>query len=162
MIDKLNSFNEKNLLSMHKVLMIGLDQRNGKYRLRAEGVFDGDRCVFMAPPSSQVPSLISDLFEWIYRAKNEMTPFIYSNIFHYEFVSIHPFNDGNGRSARLWNKLLLSQLDEIFLFLPIEEEIKLRQQEYYKAISTSHIEGESTPFLNFMLEIILNSLKKNL
>lgn len=61
MVDKLNSFNEKNLLSMHKVLMNGIDQRNGKYRLRAEGVFDGDGCVFMAPLSSQVPSLMSDL-----------------------------------------------------------------------------------------------------
>ncbi len=114
MINNINPFNEKNLIEIHKVLMNGLDQRNGKYRLRSEGVFDGDRCVFMAPPSSQVPSLMNDLFKRINKAKNELSPLIYSNISHYEFVFIHPFNDGNGRSARLWSKLLLSQIDNFF------------------------------------------------
>ena len=162
MAEKLDPFLENNLLKIHKVLMDNLTDRNGKYRLSFEGVFAGEKCIFMAPPADQVPKLMKDLFSWLNSVKNRLSPLIYACVFHYEFVFIHPFTDGNGRIARLRNTLLLANYSPIFLYLPIENQIKLHQVEYYKAINSTNIKGESTVFLNFMLKMILNTLETTL
>lgn len=142
--------------------MEDLTERNGKYRISFEGVFAGEKCIFMTPPADQVPRLMKDLFGWLNSVKNRLSPLIYACVFHYEFVFIHPFTDGNGRTARLWNTLLLANYSPSFLYLPIENQIKLHQVEYYKAINSSNIKGESTTFLNFMLKMILNTLETTL
>ena len=61
-------------------------------------------------------------------------PLILSSIFHYEFVFIHPFSDGNGRTARLWQNVILSNWEALFEYVPIESEIKKYQADYYKVI----------------------------
>ena len=77
-------------------------------------MFDGDRCIFMAPPAHLVPQLMDDLFGWMAREKDSVHPLILSSVFHYEFVFIHPFADGNGRMARLWQTALLTQWKQVF------------------------------------------------
>lgn len=72
-----------------------LVNESGKFRNGEEGVFDGDKCIFMAPPAHFVPSLTDDLFKWMNSEKNNVHPLILSSVFHYEFVFIHPFSDGN-------------------------------------------------------------------
>ncbi len=56
--------------------------------------------------------------------KDEINPLIMSSVFHYEFVFIHPFSDGNGRMARLWQNVILSKWREIFKYVTIENQIK--------------------------------------
>ena len=77
-----------------------------------------------------------------------------SSIFHYEFVFIHPFRDGNGRTARLWQNVILSNWEPLFEYVPIESEIKKYQDDYYKAINNCNNQGESTEFIEFMLKMI--------
>ena len=52
--------------------------------------------IFMAPPARLVPQLIDELFAWMNRVQGEVHPLILASVFHYEFVFIHPFSDGNG------------------------------------------------------------------
>lgn len=85
---------------------------NGKYRNGGVGVFDGTKCIHMAPPASRVPILMQDLLSWVKNTKTH--PLIHSYVFHYEFEFIHPFADGNGRMGRLWQTLLLMQWKSIF------------------------------------------------
>ena len=68
-------------------------------------------------------------------------PLILSSVFHYEFVFIHPFSDGNGRMARLWHTAILTQWKPIFEFIPIESQIEKFQDDYYEAIARCHVEG---------------------
>ena len=54
------------------------------------------------------------------KAQGIVHPLILSSVFHYEFVFIHPFSDGNGRMARLWHTAILSKWKPIFEYIPIE------------------------------------------
>ena len=86
--------------------------------------------------------------------KNDVHPLILSSVFHYEFVFIHPFSDGNGRMARLWHTVILAKWKTVFEYIPIESQIEKFQDDYYEAIAKSHVAGESTIFIEFMLSQI--------
>ncbi len=108
----------------------------------------------MAPPAGLVPGRgIRNLFDW--RKSSHIHPLIRSVIFHYEFEFIHPFADGNGHMGRMWHSLLLGAWNEIFYWLPMEELIRSRQQEYYDALGESDREADSAPFVELMLGITL-------
>ena len=81
-----------------------------------------------------------------------------SSLFHYEFVFIHPFADGNGRMARLWQTMILADWKEVFAYVPIESLIKDYQDDYYKAINECNNKGDSTIFVEFMLKMIDETL----
>ena len=131
-----------------------LVDESGEFRKSEEGVFSGDKCIFMAPPARMVPELMTNLFDWLSRSKEEVHPLIMSAVFHYEFVSIHPFSDGNGRMARLWHSAFLTKWNPVFEYIPIESQIEKFQDEYYDAIAKCHTEGSSNTFILFILEQI--------
>ncbi|MCQ4700976.1 Fic family protein [[Ruminococcus] gnavus] len=108
----------------------------------------------MEPPARFVPQLMDDLFKWMKEAKDIVHPLILSSVFHYEFVFIHPFSDGNGRMARLWHTAILSKWKPIFEYIPIESQIEKFQDEYYDVIAKCHVDGASTVFIEFMLSQI--------
>lgn len=129
----------------------------GKYRKHGEGVSKGTKIIFVAPPEDLVPSLMNDLFSWL-KKDNDTHILIKSCIFHYEFIFIHPFSDGNGRVARLWQNILLMKWSPIFEYVPIESQIQKYQDEYYEAISNCNKNGNSNDFIEFMLLVINKSL----
>ena len=153
MLDKLNHTSQKDLLKTHGVMTYLVDDESGRYRNHPKGVFDGERVIFIAPPSDMINSLMNDLFDWL---ENDLeTPIlIKSCIFHYEFVFIHPFGDGNGRMARLWQNLILSKWKPVFEYMPIESLIQKYQSEYYDAIAKCNNNGNSNVFIEFMLQMI--------
>ena len=131
-----------------------IQEDNGKFRNHREAVYNGDKMIFLEPPYNRVPELMDNLFEWMNNSKNTVHPLILSSVFHYEFVFIHPFSDGNGRMARLWQTAILSKWNVMFEYMPIENIIKRHQQEYYKTINECDKLGNSTIFIEFMLKII--------
>jgi len=74
-------------------------------------------------------------------------------------VSI-PFNDGNGRIGRLWQSVMLYSLNPLFSSIPIESIVRDHQEEYYKALEEATEAAENTPFIEFMLEMILVAIAK--
>ena len=82
--------------------------------------------------------LIDNLFNWMNEVKDNINPLVLSSIFHYEFVFIHPFSDGNGRTARLWQTVILEHWKELFKYILIESIIKKHQKEYYKVVQESN------------------------
>ena len=144
----------KDLKKLHAVMTQYLVEESGDFRRGEEGVFQGEQCIFMAPPARFVPQLMNDLFAWMKEAQNSVHPLILSSVFHYEFVFIHPFSDGNGRVARLWHTAILSKWKPLFEYIPIESQIEKFQDEYYHAIAQCHVAGESTLFVEFMLSQI--------
>ncbi len=151
---EIQPFSIKSLKLFHGIMTKYVVEESGDFRRGEEGVFNGDECIFMAPPAQFVPQLMGDLFAWMKEEKNNVHPLIMSSVFHYEFVFIHPFADGNGRMARLWHTAMLAKWKPVFEYIPIESQIEKFQNEYYKAIVRCHVEGESTLFIEFMLSQI--------
>lgn len=157
-IEKLNPYKVDDLKKIHGILTFLIEKDAGKFRNHGEAVYDGDIQIFMAPPHTMVPELMDNLFEWMNKAKNEVNPLILSSIFHYEFVFIHPFSDGNGRTARIWQTAILANWEKAFAYLPIESMIKKNQEEYYKVIDNCNKAGNSTEFIEFMLKMINDTI----
>lgn len=157
---QLNPFSEKDLRKAHGIMMEALTDDAGRYRSGGVGVFGEKGLVHMAPPSQRVPELMGDLFAWLKKSKDHLL--IRSCVFHYEFEFIHPFSDGNGRTGRLWQSLILGRLNPLFEHLPVENMVYANQQEYYNAIAASTAEGQSGPFIDFMLNEILKTLQKSI
>lgn len=153
-LSEINPYSIRSLKKFHGIMTKYVVEESGDFRRGEEGVFNGDQCIFMAPPARFVPQLMDDLFGWMKKSKGRVHPLILSSIFHYEFVFIHPFADGNGRMARLWHTAILSEWKPIFEYIPIESQIEKFQDEYYEAIARCHVEGTSTIFIEFMLSQI--------
>ena len=123
-IKEIDPYDIEELKKSHGIMTKYVVDISGEFRNSDEGVFDDrGRCIFIAPPPYLVPSLMDDLFNWIQDEKDNTHPLILSCIFHYEFVFIHPFCDGNGRIARLWHTTLLSKWKPIFEYIPLESQI---------------------------------------
>ncbi|WP_459209141.1 Fic family protein [Aquimarina rhabdastrellae] len=158
--EQLRTFNPNKLTDLekaHSILMQGLIEDAGKLRIKNVGIVKGSKVEHLAPTGSLVKGLMNDLFSYL--KTDEDILLIKSCVFHYEFEFIHPFLDGNGRMGRLWQTLILMQQYPVFEFLPVERLIKENQEEYYRVLSVSDKSGHSTPFIEFMLDIILQSLE---
>lgn len=154
----LNPFDIKDLLKAHSVMMEALIDNPGNFRKSGVGVFGDTGLVHLAPPAERVPYLMSDLFEWLKKSDDHLL--VRSSVFHYELEFIHPFIDGNGRMGRLWQSLILGRLHPLFEHLPVENMVYANQQRYYDAITASSVQGQSGPFIEFMLGEILTTLNR--
>lgn len=154
MIGSFDPYSLEDLKKVHGIMTREIIPNAGMFRNHEEGVFQGDICIFIAPPPRLVPDHMKNLFAWMNRSRKAIHPLILSSVFHYEFVFIHPFSDGNGRMARLWQTALLSDWNPIFQYLPLESRIHEFQEDYYDAISACHKEGNSDAFILFMLDKI--------
>ena len=159
-LSEINPFDINELKNFHAIMTRYLVAESGEFRKGEEGVFSGDKCIFMAPPARMVSELMENLFNWLSCCKDKVHPLIMAGVFHYEFVFIHPFSDGNGRMARLWHSAFLAKWNPIFEYIPIESQIEKFQDEYYNAIAKCHTEGSSNTFILFMLEQIDKILDK--
>lgn len=156
MMLKLNPFSVDDLLNAHRLMMQSLIRESGKFRTGAVGIYEGERVIHVAPPAKFVSGQIKDLIDWY--QKSDLHPLVKSAVFHYEFEFIHPFSDGNGRMGRLWHTALLGQWRELFYWLPIEDLIRTRQKEYYDALGEADKSGDSSGFVQMMLQVIRDTL----
>lgn len=156
-LPRLNPNKLKDLEKAHGILMKGLIDTAGKLRTKNVGIVKNSKVEHIAPSGNMVKGLMKDLLTYL--RKDEDVILIKSCVFHYEFEFIHPFLDGNGRMGRLWQTRILMQQYPVFEYLPIESLIKENQTEYYKALGQSDKLGSSTPFIEFMLSIILQTLE---
>ena len=157
MINEFDEYSEADLLKAHGILTYLTVDESGKYRNHGEGVFSGEQVIFVAPSQDLVPGLMNNLFNWL-KNDNETPMLLKSCLFHYEFVFIHPFSDGNGRTVRLWQSVLLTKWNPIFEYIPIETRIQKYQSEYYDKIAECHKNGNSDRFVEFMLRLIDETL----
>ena len=160
LLEELEATSISSFLIAHKLLMKGLISSAGRFRTGGVGIIKGSQLTHLAPPAKMVRSLLNNLFTYLKKDKDPLL--IKSCVFHYEMEFIHPFSDGNGRMGRLWQTVILKKYNPLFSFLPVETVIKKRQSDYYSALSKADKAGNSTPFIEFMLEALDEALKEQL
>lgn len=154
-IGEVQPYSIDDLKMINGIMTYSLIDESGEFRHGNEGVFDENgNCIHVCPPPEQVNILMEQLFKWMKDNKDVIHPLIMSSVFHYEFVFIHPFKDGNGRTVRLWQNVILSNWEKIFEYVPLESVIMKYQDEYYNVIRECNINGDSTKFVEFMLRMI--------
>ena len=131
--------------------------RDGQNVIREAG---SRRIVYVAPESGDVPPLMKELTQWIHRSRADRPIPILAAVVHYQFASIHPYYDGNGRTARLLTNTVLHQngygLNGIY---NLEEYYARNLQDYYAALDTgsSHnyymgrAEADITGWVNYFI-----------
>ncbi len=148
----------KHLLAAHGMFMSALMDHPGVFRSGDAGIFRGEQVVHMAPPADRLPHLVGQLLDWLKRTREH--PLVASCLFHYELEFIHPFADGNGRMGRLWQTLILRNWKPLLAFLPVETVIRDRQEEYYRVLAEADARADITPFVEFMLKVLLDALSE--
>jgi Fic family protein len=152
-ISKKEFLNDWILKNIHLLILRGIDDRNaGKYR-EMEVRISGSKHI--PPEFFRLPELMEKYFEHYDLNLKKYHPVVLAADMHQKLVEIHPFVDGNGRTARLVMNLIL--LQNGFTIANISGELKNRL-EYYKTLELCSIDNDFTPFRIF----IANEVKKSL
>ena len=165
--------NESAIRQLHKFCVQnieGMENESGKYRTVQNYIVSGrDRIpVYTPPPPQDVPPLMKDLVDWIQKAeKEEISPFLISAIAHYEFESIHPFVDGNGRTGRALSTLVLYKLGyDTKSFFSLEEYFDTHPEEYYSHLNkvrkayTENPAPELTEWVEFFVSAVESEMTR--
>ncbi|MCL1950900.1 MAG: Fic family protein [Turicibacter sp.] len=153
----LNPYKQKDFLKAHGLMTQEVVNESGRYRQKDVGIFDSNgNVVHLGARPQFLEVLMDELFEW--GATDDTPEIIKSCVFHYEIETIHPFADGNGRMGRLWQTVILANWNPIFAWIPIETIIYEHQAAYYNVLAQADKLNDSTVFIEFMLNVILETL----
>ena len=153
----------KDILHLHSLVMKDLlpPEKTGQIRPGSIYIVDivknQDVLKYTGPSQKQVLKLIDKLLNWLSSNHDSLHPVILSGILHYEFVSIHPFSDGNGRVTRLLVKLLLDSLSYEFRgCLVLDSYYWQNTPLYYKALNQAskyslQTKSDLTPWLSYFI-----------
>lgn len=150
-------FSLSDFLRAHADLAGANQPDGGSFRTGNGCVFNGKMCIHLAPPASEVPYMMQELFQWLQKSEDHLL--IRACIFHYALDYIRPFKDGNGRMGLLWQSLLQKKLSPVLSNLSREHWDEDQQRRYYFAFVKAIKAGEAGPFVEFLLQGILDLLK---
>lgn len=161
------------LLQLHKELYKFVPVEGGKWKNVdneiSETFPDGTRRTRFIPVSAfETPAAVQALCDSLKerRQQEDVDPLILTSYFVLDFLSIHPFNDGNGRMARLLTLLMLYQSGfEVGRYISLEKIIEERKEDYYESLRLSSIhwhDNRQNPFhwINYLLSVILAAYKE--
>jgi Fic family protein len=135
---------------IHQLVLARIDDENaGQYRRTQVRIAGGQ---YVPPESWEVPQRMHDWESWLHQAEQEFHPVVLAAQAHHRLVAIHPFIDGNGRTARLVMNLVLFRHG-----YPPTVTLKADQQQYYQALMQADA-GRSGTLENFVGRAVERSL----
>lgn len=151
---KKKEITENQIRGLHRVFFYRIDARQaGKYR-RQKVLISGT--VFIPPAPELIPGLMADFVGRMPELRSTLHPVEFAAVLHKEFVTIHPFIDGNGRVARLLMNLALIQSGYPIAIIP-----PILREKYLETLDKTH-RGEDGPFVDFIAGVCCESAKEYL
>lgn len=161
------------ILEMHKRLFAYTDSTwGGQFKDSDNKIIteysDGKRELRFSPPSAIItPQLVRELCDAYNQAMQigEISPLVLSGAFIFDFVSIHPFQDGNGRMSRLLMLLTMYKAGfDVGKYISIEKSIENTKTYYYRALKESSFNwmnnsNDYLPFLDYFLGVVLKDYR---
>ncbi len=146
LVRKREPLSEWQIKSIHQLILKNIDDKNaGVYRKTNVIIAGADH---LPPDALQVESEMEGFIQWYRTEGLALHPVERAARVHGEFVKIHPFVDGNGRTSRLLMNLELMKCGFPPIVLPVE-----RRLEYYEALDLAHTKGNYEPFLRLISEL---------
>lgn len=140
--------------------------KTGENSIRERDKQENKKIIFRPVSALETPEALDALCDAYNDAKNDVDPLILTSMFILDFLCIHPFNEGNGRTSRLLTLLLLYQ-SGFFVgkYVSVEKIIEESKKTYYEAIHASSVnwhenENDYKPFVNYMLGVIVSAYKE--
>jgi Fic family protein len=152
LVDSEADFTEDAIRQLHGIVLRGIDDEwAGRYRCEDVFISGSDH----EPPQwAVVPRLMQELGQWLASLESQVLhPVLRAARAHSRVVHIHPFRDGNGRTARLAMNLLLMQRGYPIAVIRVED-----RKEYFGALETGHVNGDLIPFTHFIAEQVSRSM----
>ena len=157
------------LLNLHAQIMKGLLDKFRCGKMRGEAVFVRNpktgKTVYWPPDHGNVPKLMSELVEFVVRNRGSIDPLILAGLFHKQFVIIHPFMDGNGRTTRLATKAILANMGlDTFNLFSFENYYNQNVARYFKEVGVEGnyydiaTEVDFTAWLEYFTDGIVDEL----
>jgi len=148
LIERNFSFNERELLSVHNLILRGIIPEDaGRYR-RVQVMIKGSS--YTPPQPFIVPKQMEDYFIWMEENKNKLHPVILAAEMHERLVTIHPFIDGNGRTSRLIMNLILLQNGYVIANIKGDYETRMK---YYQSLEKAQTSGNKEDFILLIAQI---------
>lgn len=145
---------EQTIKMIHYLVLKSIDNENaGTYRSINVRISGSNH---QPPHFLQVPHEMKALIEWYEQSKEQLHPVELAALFHFKFVYIHPFADGNGRTARLLMNLILMSNGYPPAIVKAENEQRLK---YYDTLETASTKNELGPFVELITECVADSIK---
>lgn len=159
------------MLDIHKIIVKGLLTKGKCGKLREEPVFVNDprqhKTVYWPPDHQDVSFLMNELVNYVKENVSKIDPIVLAGIFHKQFIIIHPFIDGNGRTVRLATKVLLAGMGlNTFNLFSFENYYNKNVTRYFQNVGVLgnyyDIVGtvEFTPWLEYFAEGIIDELNR--
>ena len=147
---KNNTVSERFIRSLNQIVMRDIDREwAGKYRNSAVIIGGADH---KPPEALEIPKLMQNLISWVGDNKKKTHPVELASILHHKLVYIHPFFDGNGRTARLAMNIILMQSG-----FPLVIVLKNDRKRYYQTLSLAD-KGDYVSFVNFIARAVERTL----
>ena len=149
------TFNKHNLLTIHGLILHGLDRENaGRFR-QVPVMISGSQHI--PPQPWQIDKLMEDYFLYYQQKSTELHPIILAAELHEQLATIHPFIDGNGRTARLVMNLILLKAGYPIANISGDTASRLA---YYSALEKCNINLDKTEFYDLMARYVVHSLER--
>jgi Fic family protein len=142
------------ILSIHRKIVNKLIPKYQIGKLRKEPVFVNDpktgKTIYWPPDHGEIAGLINDLLEFVTKNKGIIDPLIVAGIFHKQFVIIHPFMDGNGRTARICTKAIMANIGlDTFNLFSFENYYNRNVTKYFNNVGVSGNYYDITELMDF-------------
>lgn len=149
--------NESLLKNIHALALKNIDDKNaGRYRSINVRISGSEH---IPAHFLQVEHDRKELFDWYNTEKDRLHPVALAALFHFKFVYIHPFTDGNGRVARLLMNLILMQAGYPPAIVKANSEYRLN---YYQALEQASVQQETDSFVQLIADCVEESLERYL
>ena len=130
------------VLQLHELILNGIEDDAGRFRVSGVRIAGA---TFSPPPSKDIEPLMLELVSWLKKNPEELTPIELAAVFHQRFVRIHPFSEGNGRTARLLMNAVLMRYGYPFIVNVTSRE----RERYLRTLSEADM-GNLSAFVNFI------------
>jgi Fic family protein len=150
LVETRSELTEDVILQVHKLIMSNVVEDAGHYRTMGVRITGAS---FMPPPSLEIRPRMNELLKWLRENPDEHTPIELAAVFHHRFVQIHPFLEGNGRTARLLMNAILMKSGYPFIAIVSN----LDRPKYLKTLMEADL-GNTTTFVNFIARCVERTL----